>query len=77
MNSLATEHLISERSRLGMSMSEVAEMVGVSDVTISAWEHGERTPLSPHLMRLSYIYGCSPEYLLGLTDDRNGQPLLR
>lgn len=64
-----------ERARTGKSAAEVAELIGVSTNTLYSWEHGEKEPVSSNLMKLADFYGCSPEYLLGLTEDRTRQAI--
>lgn len=59
-----------ERARIGKSAAEVAEQIGVSTNTLYSWEQGEKEPVSSNLMKLADFYGCSAEYLLGLTNDR-------
>lgn len=63
----------SERVRIGMSADEVAAKVGVSLNALYAWENGSANPRSDNLMKLAQLYKCSPEYLLGMTDERNGR----
>lgn len=59
-----------ERARIGKSAAEVAEQIGVSTNALYSWEQGEKEPVSSNLMKLADFYGCSAEYLLGLTNDR-------
>lgn len=37
------------------------------------WESGETEPVLDNLEKLSKLYGCSVEYLLGQTCERNGK----
>ncbi len=60
-----------ERSRALMTMYELAEKLDVSNQTISKWEKGGALPRGEHLIKLSNIFGCSTDYLLGLEDVRN------
>ena len=62
----------SERVRLGLSAEDVAKDVGVSLTALYAWEVGASQPKAENLLRLSSIFDCSPEYLLGMTDERHG-----
>lgn len=63
-------NIASERVRLGMTQEELAEKIGVSESTLRAWEKGEREPNVSSLRFLSGVFGCSSDYLLGLTDER-------
>ena len=54
------------RREYGYTMKEVAEIIGVSIPTVSAYELGTRAPLLPGFMKLIELYNCSADYLLGL-----------
>ena len=54
------------RREYGYKMREVAEILGVSVPTISAYELGTRAPLLPGLVKIAQLYHCSTDYLLGL-----------
>ena len=56
------------RREYGYKMKEVAEILGVSVPTVSAYELGTRAPLLPGLVKLAQLYHCSSDYLLGLDD---------
>ena len=59
-----------ERARIGLSARETAKEIGVSENTLLSWETGDKEPLASNLLKLSALYGCSPEYLLGITVER-------
>lgn len=52
-----------------LSQEQLGGMVGVSKQTISGWEHGYRSPDSDNIIALCRTFGCSADYLLGMTDD--------
>jgi len=54
-----------------MSQLELAEKLGVSQQTVSKYEKGTREPDNATLVRLSEIFNCSIDYLLGRTDIKN------
>ena len=56
------------RREYGYKMKEVAEILGVSVPTVSAYELGTRAPLLPGLVKIAQLYHCSTDYLLGLDD---------
>ena len=56
------------RREYGYKMREVAEILGVSVPTVSAYELGTRAPLLPGLVKIAQLYHCSTDYLLGLDD---------
>lgn len=60
----------SERVRAGLSAHEVAVMLHVSENSVLNWESGKYEPGGSKLKKLAEIYGCSVDYLLGLTAER-------
>lgn len=66
-----------ERVRRGLSIQQVAEMVGVHVNAVSRWENGEAEPLGSNLIKMSRLYGCSPEYLMEQTSDRDGEAVAK
>ena len=63
------ERLKEQRERYGMSQGIVAKRLNIAPATISGYERGERTPSLPIILKLSYIYNCSVDYLLGKNND--------
>lgn len=61
-----------ERLERGQSIQEVAELISVHPNALSRWEMGKTEPTSSNLLALCKLYECSPEYLLDMTDERNG-----
>ena len=57
------------RLKKGLKQEELAEMVGVSSLTISRWELGVTNVPSNKLILLSKFLGVSADYLLGLEDN--------
>lgn len=53
----------------GMSQRELAELAGITQRAISSYESGERRPTGETLLRIAQIFGVSPEYLMGWSDD--------
>ena len=66
-----------ERVRRGLSIHQVAEMVGVHVNAVSRWENGGAEPLGSNLIKMSRLYGCSPEYLMEQTSDRDGEAVAK
>lgn len=62
--------IASERIRRGMNQDDLAEKMGVSRWNVVQWE--KRPDEIPYrtLVSLSELFGCSPEYLVSLTDER-------
>ena len=64
-------NLVSERKRSGMTRQEVADSIGRSADVIGKWERGETSPLLiPDGIKLAKLYGCSIDYLAGLSEER-------
>lgn len=49
--------LLSARTRLGLSQTAFAELLGVAQPTLSAYESGRRQPTLPTLLRLLHHAG--------------------
>lgn len=61
-----------ERARLGLSAKQVAETIGVHENAVLRWENDEAEPMGKSLVSLASLYGCTADYLLGMTDERKG-----
>lgn len=53
------------RERLGMTMFELADRMGVSVATVSRWETGEAVPVTTRLGALADVLRCTTDQLLG------------
>lgn len=56
---------VSERERMGLTQQEAAERLGVDPLTFRHWETGRNTPRASMLVKLSALYCCSIDDLLG------------
>lgn len=65
------ERLREMREKYNISQEAVAERLGITSSSVSSYERGERTPSLPIILKLSYIYNCSVDYLLGINNDDN------
>ena len=64
-------NLQSERKRLGLTRKQLAEKIGRSEAAIGKWERGESSPaLMSDALKLATVFGCSTDYLCGLTEER-------
>lgn len=63
------ERLREMREKYNLSQESVAERLEITPASISSYERGERTPSLPIILKLSYIYNCSVDYLLGKNND--------
>lgn len=59
-----------ERSRQDLTQEQLAERLGVAESTIRRWEEGLTRPSSEMLVAMTGIFGCTADYLLGLTEER-------
>ena len=53
------------RTNRGLSQKELAEIVGVSNSTISMYEMGQREPDFATVVKFADFFGVSTDYLLG------------
>lgn len=58
------EMIQQERLRLGLTIEEVAGVLGVEAATVAAWEQGEAEPAVSQLRGLAQLFECSPEQIL-------------
>lgn len=65
-----SNNIVSERKRIGLRQSDLADRLEVSKSTIERWEQGRGLPNADQLIVLHSIFGCSIDYLLGITDER-------
>lgn len=56
------ERLVRARKAAGLSMSALAEEVGLSANAIKKYEHGETMPSSANLLKLAKALGVRTEY---------------
>ena len=59
-------NIAAERAKRQMSLEQFAEELGVSRKTVYNWERTGRLPQHA-LLKMSEMFGCSVDYLLGLT----------
>ena len=68
--SMAPRNIKSERVRIDLSLKEAAEQLQVATNTLGNWEQGRTVPSGSDLARLARFYGCSADWLLGITEER-------
>jgi len=57
------------RESLGWTQDDLAEALDVGVLQINRYENDKSKPSADALSRLAMVFGCSADYLLGLTDD--------
>lgn len=64
------DDLRNARIRRGLTLEQAALRVGVRAELLMEWEEGVSEPLGFQLRRIAEAYGCSPDELLGLPEQR-------
>lgn len=59
------------REELNITQQELADKINGAKSTIAMYEKGDRKPSMEVLVKLSEIFNCSIDYLLGKSDIRN------
>lgn len=59
-----------ERERLNLTREDFAKKIGVSYSAIAMYERGEREPNNELTVKMSEIFGCSVDYLIGKSNIR-------
>lgn len=67
---MANNNVASERVRIGLLQSQLAEMVGVDESTLRRWEQDISSAKAGNVLKLSEIFHCSTDYLLARTEER-------
>ena len=71
MRGYAMERLEAERERTGMDKKSLSRALGITSRTYWNYLTGGPIP-SDKLIAMAQLFGCSTDYLLGLTDQRAG-----
>lgn len=58
------------RKQNGFTQQQLADLIGVTKSVISFYELKERAPSPDVLIKLSYIFHVSTDYLLGITRNK-------
>lgn len=64
------ENLKSLRTKKGLSQTQLATKLWLNKSIISAYENEQRSPSLDVLIKLSYEFNVSMEYLLGIEKDK-------
>lgn len=59
------------REELGLTQKELSNKLNLSEGSISLYEKEDRKPSLEVLLKLSEIFNCSIDYILGKSDIRN------
>ena len=55
----------SRRQNIGLTQKQLAELVGVTDVTICRWESGQREPIWSDFVKLCEVLGMELSWFIG------------
>lgn len=55
------------------SQYEIADLIGIAQVTYFHYELSRRSVSIQNLVKIAQIYNVSTDYLLGISDDKLGQ----
>ena len=64
-----SERLRFLRQEKGIGQNKLAELLGVSNASISYWENAKQEPTAEALFKLAVFFDVTVDYLLGLTND--------
>lgn len=59
------------RREAGKTIADLSQKLGISMSAISNYERGRRSPDADTLIKLAGYFGCTVDYLLGLSNTRN------
>lgn len=64
---LIAERIKELRSELGLTQSQLAKAIGVSQKAVDYWERGINEPKATYICRMAEFFNVSADYLLGRT----------
>lgn len=62
------ERLKDLRLENNLTLKQLGNLIGVSDIAISRWENSLRIPSIENLYNICKYFGVSADYLIGLED---------
>ena len=65
-------NIASERTRLGLTQTDLAQRLEKSRKTVGDWEAENVAIPSDAVCTMAVLFNCSTDYLLGLSDRREG-----
>lgn len=68
-------YIYKKRMESGLSQSQVARLLGISDKAVSKWENGRAKPRTSTLRRLAELYQISLEDLLLMKEEKRNVPI--
>lgn len=78
MDNILGKRIELERNRLGLNQIELAKRLNLSSsASISQYESGERTPSDDIKLKMTEIFNCSLDYLMGKSDIRKPEEQIK
>jgi transcriptional regulator with XRE-family HTH domain len=68
MNNILITRIRELRELAGLSQAELGVKLGITQSAIASWESGRNEPPINMLVKMSMIYGCSINYLVGVAE---------
>ena len=62
--------IASERVLKGWTQRELAERLGCTQTSVCLWENGAVIPSAATVVKMAKLFGCTTDYLLGVTENR-------
>lgn len=75
MKATLGERLYELRSNLGLSLYDVADIIGVSETSIWQWESNITFPRAKNIDKLCRYFGVTVDYLMGYSDTKRPVPM--
>lgn len=73
MNNIMGKRIKERREMLGLTLEQVADRLGLQKSAISKYERGAVENIKrSHIMKLAEMLECDPAYLMGFTDNVEG-----
>lgn len=63
-----------ERRSMKMTQADLAEQLGVSEMTVRRWESGKSSPRIEEVNRLAKFLGSTVDYLMGTGEFKESEP---
>lgn len=63
-------YITEQRRKLGLSQTELAELLGVTNKAVSKWENGRAKPTTNTLRKLAAVFGMDVDVLLRIREEK-------
>ena len=72
LSEITSQRIQAERKSTALTQEEFSEITGIAKSNVSKFETGiTKPPAWRHLRVFATVFGCTTDYLLGLSDERN------